>query len=135
MEIQPFDRNRPMTSSATANARSKAPSDVLQFITSILTVPEPGTLPLMAGGAIVGGIVSLVISRRITRGIDIVAGRADAIASGDLTGGELHLDSHDQIGSLATAMQQMQAALANIIGTVAQTAGSLTVSSTSHPSP
>jgi methyl-accepting chemotaxis protein len=82
-------------------------------------------------GAIVGGIVSFVIARRITRGIHIVAGRADAIASGDLTGGELHLDSTDQIGTLAEAMQQMQASLAKIIGTVAQTAGSLSTSAVS----
>ena len=82
-------------------------------------------------GAVLGGVVSFAISRRITRGIGIIAARADAIASGDLTGGELHLDSNDQIGSLAYAMQQMQAALANIIGTVAHTAGSLTTSANS----
>jgi methyl-accepting chemotaxis protein len=82
-------------------------------------------------GAIAGGIVSFVISRRITRGIDSVAARADAIASGDLTGGELGLYSSDQVGSLANAMEQMQTSLATIIGTVAQTAGSLTSSAAS----
>ncbi len=82
-------------------------------------------------GAIFGGLVSFVISRRITRGIAIVVARADAIASGDLTGGVLNLGSADQVGSLAHAMQQMQVSLANIIGTVAQTAGSLTTSALS----
>jgi methyl-accepting chemotaxis protein len=82
-------------------------------------------------GAIVGGIVSFLIARQIVRGIEIVAARADAIASGDLTGGELDLDSADQIGSLAHAMQRMQASLVGIIGTVAQTAGSLAVSAVS----
>jgi methyl-accepting chemotaxis protein len=82
-------------------------------------------------GAVVGGIVSFVIAGRITRGVGLVAARADAIASGDLTGGELGVNSNDQIGTLADAMQQMQTSLANIIGTVAQTAGSLTTSAVS----
>jgi methyl-accepting chemotaxis protein len=82
-------------------------------------------------GAIVGGIVSFVLARRITRGIDLVADRADAIASGDLTGDRLDIGSGDQVGSLAHAMQQMQGSLAGIIGTVAQTAGSLSSSAVS----
>jgi methyl-accepting chemotaxis protein len=82
-------------------------------------------------GALIGSIFSFVLARRIIRGIGIVADRADAIASGDLTGGELQLDDDDQIGSLAHAMEQMQTSLANIIGTVAQTSGSLTTSAVS----
>jgi methyl-accepting chemotaxis protein len=78
-------------------------------------------------GALVGGAFSFLLSRRITRSIDIVAERADAIAEGDLTGERLdHLYSGDQIGTLAKAMQKMQSNLANIIGTVVDTAGSLT---------
>ena len=59
-------------------------------------------------GAIVGGIISTFLARRITKGVDLVAERANAIAAGDLTGDALDLKSQDQIGSLATAMQQMQ---------------------------
>ena len=44
--------------------------------------------------------------------LDLVADRADAIASGDLTGAELDIHSSDQIGSLARAMQQCRAACA-----------------------
>ncbi len=77
-------------------------------------------------GAIVGGLISTFLARRITKGVDLVAERANAIASGDLTGETLNLHSQDQIGSLATAMQQMQASLSGIIGTVAQTSGTLT---------
>lgn len=77
-------------------------------------------------GAIVGGAISFYLSRRITRSIDTVAERADAIAEGDLTGSRLdHLYGSDQIGSLAQAMQKMQTNLSNIIGTVVDTAGSL----------
>ena len=83
-------------------------------------------------GAIIGGIISLLLARRITRSIDLVAERADAIAEGDLTGKELdHLYGSDQIGTLATAMQKMQSSLSSIIGTVVETAGSLTGSAQS----
>lgn len=83
-------------------------------------------------GAIIGGVISFVLSRRITRSIDLVAERADAIAEGDLTGNELnHLYGNDQIGTLAKAMQKMQSNLSSIIGTVVQTASSLTGSTAS----
>lgn len=83
-------------------------------------------------GALVGGCISFMLSRRITRSIDLVAERADAIAEGDLTGDELnHLYGSDQIGALARAMQKMQSNLSSIIGTVVQTAGSLTGSAAS----
>jgi methyl-accepting chemotaxis protein len=82
-------------------------------------------------GALVGGSVSILLARRITRGVSMVADRANAIAAGDLTGNSLELNSKDQIGTLATAMQQMQNNLSSIIGTVVQTAGSLTGSAAS----
>jgi len=79
-------------------------------------------------GAIVGGVISFILARRVTRAIGLVADRANAIASGDLTGAELDIHSSDQVGSLARAMQQMQNSLGSIIRTVAHTAGSLTAS-------
>jgi methyl-accepting chemotaxis protein len=82
-------------------------------------------------GAVVGFAVSHSFTRRITRSIDLVAARADAIAAGDLTGEPLNITSKDQVGELAYAMQQMQASLAGIIGTVAHTAASLTESAAS----
>ncbi len=82
-------------------------------------------------GALVGSFISILLARRITKGVTLVVERADAIAAGNLTGGPLELDSQDQIGTLATAMQKMQANLAGIIGTVVNTAGSLTGSAAS----
>jgi methyl-accepting chemotaxis protein len=82
-------------------------------------------------GALVGGILSFLLARRITRAVSLVAERANAIAAGDLTGEALDLHSQDQIGTLAVAMQQMQNNLSGIIGTVVQTAGSLTGSAAS----
>jgi methyl-accepting chemotaxis protein len=82
-------------------------------------------------GAIVGGLVSFFLARRITHGIALVSQRADAIASGDLTGAALTVDSTDQIGTLAGTIQRMQQSLGAIIGTVARTAGSFTASALS----
>jgi methyl-accepting chemotaxis protein len=82
-------------------------------------------------GALAGGTISIVIGRRIARSVDQLAKRADSIAAGDLTGRALELDSKDEIGTLAEAMNGMQAALGGIIGTVAETAGSLTGSAAS----
>jgi methyl-accepting chemotaxis protein len=82
-------------------------------------------------GAGLAGFLSTMLARRVTRAIGLVAERAAAIASGDLTGAELEIESGDQIGALATGMQAMQSGLASILGTVADTAGSLTGSAAS----
>jgi methyl-accepting chemotaxis protein len=82
-------------------------------------------------GALVGGMFSTLLGRRITRSIDRLARRADAIANGDLTGEALALETTDQVGSLGEAMNRMQASLRTIIGTVADTAGTLTGSAAS----
>ena len=82
-------------------------------------------------GALVGGFVSVVLGRHITQAVEMVAARADSIAAGDLSGAELKLETRDQIGSLAEAMNRMQGSLRTIIGTVADTAGTLTGSAVS----
>jgi methyl-accepting chemotaxis protein len=82
-------------------------------------------------GALVGGLISTLLGRHITRAIDLVASRANSIAAGDLTGAELQLRRRDQVGMLAEAMNRMQASLGGIIGTVADTAGALTGSAVS----
>jgi methyl-accepting chemotaxis protein len=78
-------------------------------------------------GAVLGGLLSFLLARRTTRSIGLLVDRANAIASGDLTGAELDLDSSEG-RSLARAMQQMQSGLGSILGTVSHTAGSLTAS-------
>ena len=82
-------------------------------------------------GALVGAVVSTLLGRHVTCAVDLVAARADSIAAGDLSGAELRLETNDQIGSLANAMNRMQDSLRNIIGTVADTAGTLTGSAVS----
>ena len=82
-------------------------------------------------GAVLCGTFSIVLGRRVSSGVNLVAERANAIAEGDLTGRALKVASDDQIGMLADAMNRMQAALGGVIGTVADTAGSLTGSAVS----
>jgi methyl-accepting chemotaxis protein len=82
-------------------------------------------------GAALGGLISILLGRRISKAVNLVAQRANAIAAGDLTGEPLDVQSSDQIGILAHAMQQMQANLSGILGTVADTAGTLTGSAAS----
>jgi methyl-accepting chemotaxis protein len=82
-------------------------------------------------GAIVGGSLSFVLGRRIVNAVTQLAERADCIAGGDLTQAPLNVSWGDQIGTLAGAMDRMQTSLGRIIGTVADTAGSLTGSALS----
>ena len=81
--------------------------------------------------ALIGGTIAFFLTRRIASAIHKVANRANAIAAGDLTGGDLEIEATDQIGDLAVAMHQMQSSLASIIGTVVDTAGTLTGSAAS----
>ncbi len=72
-----------------------------------------------------------VLSARRLKAISLIANRAAAIASGDLTGQDLNISVTDQIGALAEGMQSMQMELASVIGTVASTAGTLSSSAVS----
>jgi len=114
--------------SESQRVRAQRESDQLQRANRLTLM----TLWLATGlGALVGGIISILLGRRIGRSIDMVASRANAIAAGDLTGTALRLTTNDQIGTLATAMNRMQSALSSIMGMVADTAGSLTGSANS----
>ena len=82
-------------------------------------------------GALTGSVVLGLLVRHISGIADMLAQRANSIASGDLTGEPLDMPGTDQLGLLGLAMNRMQASLATIIGTVADTAGSLTGSAVS----
>ena len=86
---------------------------------------------ISALGSLVAGSISFVVARRLGQSIDQLASRADSIAGGDLTGGEVKQGGADQVRRLAEAMSRMQTSLGGIIGTVADTAGSLTGSAAS----
>ena len=127
----------PLEKSFFASASDLSQSQMSQTDDEIVQLSHANTATLYTLwlatilGALIGGSISVLLARRVTKGIDLVAERANAIAAGDLTGGLLNVQSHDQIGTLAQAMQQMQTNLAGIIGTVVNTAGSLTGSAAS----
>ena len=75
---------------------------------------------------VLGGLLAMMIARRISRSLRSVVGRAAAIAEGDLTGPPLGIQSGDEVGVLADATQQMQRSLRETIGAVARTAASVT---------
>ena len=75
---------------------------------------------------VLGCLFAMTIARRISRGLRSVVGRATAITEGDLTGPPLGIESNDEVGMLADAMQLMQRSLRQTIGAVARTAASVT---------
>ena len=107
--------------------RDREIADLQRTTGSVL--PTLWTATLLS--AVFGGLISVMVARRITGRIQLLAERANAIAAGDLTGAPLPIHSSDQIGSLAVAMQQMQGSLASIIGTMAETATSIASSAIS----
>ncbi len=74
-------------------------------------------LSILLGG-ILGVLMAEMTMRRIVRSIVMVAGRAYAIAEGDLTGDHLHMDSNDEVTSLASSINRMQDNLRQIIRTM-----------------
>ena len=77
-------------------------------------------------GALLGGPFTFWVGRSLGHALEKVARRANAIATGDLTGRPMRARAQDQIGDLAEAMNRMQDSLGSVIGMVADTAGSLT---------
>lgn len=70
----------------------------------------------------IGMGVATYMGRSISAGISAVLSKAEAIASGDLTGEEVKIGSNDELGDLATAMNKMQASLVKMIVAVAENA-------------
>jgi methyl-accepting chemotaxis protein len=71
-----------------------------------------------AASLIVGIFVALSLGRNIGSGTRAALDRANAIASGDLTGDEIKITSSDEIGELSVAINKMQASLRSIIESV-----------------
>jgi methyl-accepting chemotaxis protein len=69
-------------------------------------------------GGVIGTLLAEFTIRRVVRSIVLVAGRAQQIAEGDLTGEALHMDSNDEVGSLASSINRMQDNLREMIGTM-----------------
>jgi methyl-accepting chemotaxis protein len=69
-----------------------------------------------------GSFIAVYLSRRISKAASSALGQAEAIAGGDLTGEVVKVDSNDELGDLATAMNKMQGNLVKMIVAVAENA-------------
>jgi methyl-accepting chemotaxis protein len=70
----------------------------------------------------IGIAVATYMGRSISAATSAVLGKAEAIASGDLTSEELQVSSNDELGELAEAMNRMQSSLVKMIVAVAENA-------------
>jgi methyl-accepting chemotaxis protein len=75
--------------------------------------------------AIVGCGAAVFISRRIVGNVGNLLHRAKAIASGDLTGQAIETSSHDELADLTTAVNEMQASLRSLLGSIEHNAESV----------
>jgi methyl-accepting chemotaxis protein len=66
--------------------------------------------------------VATYIGRSVSAATSAVLNKAEAIASGDLTGEEVSVNSNDELGDLAAAMNKMQGSLIKMIVAVAENA-------------
>ncbi len=69
-------------------------------------------------GIIVGGIISVVTTRRITRPISTVVAAMHRIVQGDLSGEDLEITTDDELGDMAQSANGMQQSLREMIGSV-----------------
>ncbi len=130
-QILPLEKNLFDTTSQLAQSQNRLADDeqaqLRQATHSSVLILWFGTIL----ASLIGGTVAVYLARRITQALDLVMNRADAIAAGDLSGAPLALNTSDQTGTLANAIQKMQSNLSGILSTVAHTAGSLTGSAAS----
>ena len=74
-------------------------------------------------GGLFGVGMSEITMRRVVRSILRVAERAQTIAEGDLTGEPMHMDSNDEVTSLAGSINRMQENLREMIRTMMEISG------------
>ncbi len=79
-------------------------------------------LAAVIAGVLVGGLISITITRRITRPTELVVDAMQRILHGDLTGEELSISSSDELGDLGRATNEMQKSLRSMIGSVSKSA-------------
>jgi methyl-accepting chemotaxis protein len=69
-----------------------------------------------------GLVMGVWIARAISRPINEVKQVAERIAAGELTGEELVVHSRDEVGELASSMNEMQKSLRNIVQSISSNA-------------
>ena len=81
--------------------------------------------------AMVGSVLSLVLGRRVARDMGAIADRANAIATGDLSGALAVMDRTLEVVDLARAVRCVQDRLREMMGAFAETSGTLAGSANS----
>ena len=79
-------------------------------------------LAAVLAGIIVGGIISVFTTRRITRPISTVVAAMHRIVQGDLSGEDLAITTSDELGDMARSANGMQQSLREMIGSVSASA-------------
>ena len=67
---------------------------------------------------VIGFVVALLLSRRLSAAVSTLLARAEAIARGDLTGRHIDLKSRDELADLATAINRMEQSLRTIVDSI-----------------
>jgi len=76
-----------------------------------------------------GILVSIFFSRWLVGSLDAIRRRAVAIASGDLTLGDVTVNSQDEVGELSEAFNKMSADLRQLLGQIARSAQTVSTAS------
>ncbi|MBV8113249.1 MAG: methyl-accepting chemotaxis protein [Silvibacterium sp.] len=100
------------------NKLVKTTSDDLNSVLAINRLEAIHLWAFIFLGGLFGAAMAEVTSRRLVRSISLVVSRSQAIAEGDLTGEALHMDSNDEITSLAASVNRMQDNLREMIRTM-----------------
>ena len=94
----------------------------------LYTVVLWSTLAISAAVLVVAAVAGLSLVRSITGGIDIAVKLAQTVAAGDL-GSQVVVGRRDEIGTLLTALQQMNGSLVAIVSDVRQASDSIATGS------
>ncbi|NOH80492.1 methyl-accepting chemotaxis protein [Vibrio sp. RE86] len=71
---------------------------------------------------VIGGAVAWALSNMIKKRLNVIANRAQAIASGDLSGEPINETNKDELGDLARSIDDMQGSLKTVISNITQVA-------------
>ena len=105
---------------------SKSQEELMAQDGQALTSASQSTIYTLVGSTlaaiVIGSFVAIFLSRKITSATSQVLNRAEMIAEGDLTGKEIVVESQDEMGDLAKAINKMQESLRTTITSVADNA-------------
>ena len=107
--------------SAQAAARNAASADEASSAITLLLVTSLTAVVLAVG-------LTVVVVRRLVRNVQSVQRSAEALAAGDLTV-PVHVDSADEVGRMAAALDSAQQSLRGVMSTVVGAADAVAASS------